>query len=106
MVHILAETVENTLPQALQGGILRKAIQHHGQMQHDQIKTAVNRVGDRIVAIKGRQSRLRHDHAIQGGNGVGAAWLAAKKGKDHCTGSELTGTAARYVIALADARSK
>jgi hypothetical protein len=56
-------------------------------MQHNQIETAINRVGDGIVAVKARQSRLRHDHAIQGGNGVWAAWLAAKMGKNHRVGS-------------------
>ena len=74
-------------------------------MQHDQVETAVNRIGDRIVAIKIRQSRLRHDHAIQGRNGVGPC-VAAKKREYHCIGSELTGAAARYVNAFADARPK
>jgi len=75
-------------------------------MQHKQVETAVNRVGDCIVAVKTGQSRLRHDHAIQGRNGVGAARLAAKQGENHCVGSVLPKTAARYVNALADARPK
>ena len=79
VVHILANPVENALSEALQGGVLRQAIEHQSQ-QHNQVETAVNRVGDGVVAIKTGQSRLRHDHAIEGGNGVGPR-AAAKKGK-------------------------
>jgi hypothetical protein len=106
IVHIQAKPVENALPERLQGRILRQPVQYHGQVQYDHLKAAVNRIGDAVVPIKGRQSRLRHDHAIQGRNGVGAARLAAKQGENHCVGSELTGTAAGYVNAPADARSK
>ena len=44
--------------------------QHHPQMQHQQIKTAVNRIRHAQVPIKQRFSRLRHDHAIDGLNGA------------------------------------
>ena len=44
--------------------------QYHPQMQHQQIKTAVNRVRHAQVPIKQRFSRLRHDHAIDGLNGA------------------------------------
>ncbi len=44
--------------------------QHHPQMQHQQIKTAVNRVRHGQVPIKQRFSRLRHDHAIDGLDGA------------------------------------
>src|SRR6202035_2805844 len=39
-------------------------------MQHQQVKTTVNRVWDAQVPIKQRFSRLCHDHAIDGLNGA------------------------------------
>ena len=105
VVQFLAKPVENALSEAQQGGVLRQAIEHQSQMQHNQVETALNHVGDGVVAIKTRQSRLRHDHAIQGGNGIGPR-AAAKKGENHRVGSELTEAAARYVNAFADARAK
>src|ERR1700691_3663113 len=39
-------------------------------MQHQQIKTAVNRIWHTQVPIKQGFSRLRHDHAIDGLNGA------------------------------------
>ena len=77
IVHILAKTVEKALPKALQGVSRSQTVQHQRKMQHDHVETAVNRVGDRIVAVKAWQSRLRHDHAIQGRNG-GRLSVAAK----------------------------
>src|SRR5665213_4334980 len=67
---------------ALPGVSRSQAVQHQRKMQHDQVETAVNRVGDRIVAVKAWQSRLRHDHAIQGRNG-GRLSVAAKEGEYH-----------------------
>ncbi len=51
-VHILAKPIENSLPEALQCGILRQAIEHQRQVQDNQVEAAVNRVGDGVVAIK------------------------------------------------------
>jgi hypothetical protein len=39
-------------------------------MQHDQVKTAVNRIRHAQVPVKQGFSRLRHDHAIDGINGA------------------------------------
>jgi hypothetical protein len=55
-------------------------------MQRQQVETAVNRVSDGEFLIKSGHSRLRHDRAIQGGNGVGPR-AAAKQGKYHRVGS-------------------
>src|SRR5262249_56289211 len=63
-------------------------------MQHQHVKTTIYRVGNVVFTVKTRQSRLCHDRAIQGRNGV-LPLAAAKQGKNHrvCSGTE-TGFAA------------
>jgi hypothetical protein len=39
--------------------------QDQHEMQHNQIKSALDGVGDPITDVKRRQARLRHDHAIE-----------------------------------------
>ena len=61
MFHILAKWAEYALPEVAQCGAPRQPVEHQRQMQHDQIETAIDRLSDRIVAVKARQSRLRRD---------------------------------------------
>jgi hypothetical protein len=49
---------------------LRETIDDQGKMHHKQVKAAIDRICDTVFAVKAGQSRLRHDRAIQGGNGV------------------------------------
>src|SRR4030095_16362279 len=51
-------------------------------MQNEEVKAPIYRVGNAVFAIKTGQSRLCHDRAIQGRNGV-LPRAAAKQGKDH-----------------------
>ena len=69
-VHIVAEAIEQRLGKAGAALDRLQPPQYHPQMQHQQIKTAVNRVRHAQVPIKQRFSRLRHDHAIDGLNGA------------------------------------
>ena len=69
-VHILAEAVEQRLAQLRPALDRPQPPQYHPQMQHQQVKTAVNRIRHAQVPIKQRFSRLRHDHAIDGLNGA------------------------------------
>ena len=45
--------------------VLRRAGAAPAQMQHDQVETALDRVRNPVIAVKNRQSRLCHDHAIE-----------------------------------------
>ena len=74
-------------------------------MQHQEIETAINGVRNRVIAIKAGQSRLRHDRAIQGRNGVRPR-AAAKQGKYHRVNSRADAVRRGYVTALPDARPK
>src|SRR5215813_5790532 len=47
-----------------------------------EVETAIHCVSDAVFAIKAGQSRLCHDRAIQGGDGV-LPRVAAKQGKHH-----------------------
>ena len=92
--------------------------QHHPQMQHQQVKTAVNRVRHAQVPIKQRFSRLRHDHAIDGLNGAAQGYPGFPEVIErpkHCGFRKraLYGPAhvailraARYVNASRDARGR
>ena len=49
-------------------------------MQHDHLKTAVNRVRNAIFAVEDRRPRLRHDGAIErldGGRSAGRGEIRA-----------------------------
>ena len=50
--------------------------QQQNQMQHNQIESALDRVGNSVIGVKGRQSCLRHDHAIERGDGAALGDLA------------------------------
>ena len=82
MVHVLTEPVEKRLPQRPKRRVIRQTIEDHREMQHQQVETAIHGVGNPVFAVKTGQSRLRHDRAIQGGNGV-LPRVAAKQGKHH-----------------------
>jgi hypothetical protein len=69
-VHIVAKPVEQRLAKRGAACDRRQPPHQQPQMQHQQVKTAVNRVRHRQVPIKQRFSRLRHDHAIDGFNGA------------------------------------
>ena len=70
VVHVLAEAVEQRLGKGGVGARPAQLRQHHPQVQHHHIETAVNRVRYAQRLIKQRFSRLRHDHAIDGLNGA------------------------------------
>ena len=69
-VHVPAERVEQPLAEAPDRGRLPFEPAHEqDDVQHDHLETAVNRIGNTIAAVKRRLSRLRHDHAIERGDG-------------------------------------
>jgi hypothetical protein len=57
-------------------------------MQQNELETAVYGVGNAVDLIESRQSGLRHDHAIQGGDGV-VRPPPPKKRKNHWLRSPL-----------------
>src|SRR5215471_9476497 len=63
-------------------GFLGQTVDDQGKMQHKQVEATVYSVCDTVIAVKTRQSRLRHDRAIQGGNGV-LPRPPAKHGEHH-----------------------
>ena len=69
-VHVRTEMIEERLPEFPQLRFIGQSVENQGQMQNQQVKTSVYSVGHPIFAIKAGQSRLRHDRAIQGRNGV------------------------------------
>ena len=81
----------SSLPEFPQFWLFREPIQNHGQMQDQEVKTPVYRVRHAIFTVKAEQSRLCHDRAIQGGNGV-RPHAAAKQGKFHriCSAAAVT----------------
>jgi hypothetical protein len=74
--------IEKRLPEFPQLRLVRQAVENKGQMQNQQVKAPIYRVRHPVFAIKAGQSRLRHDRAIQGGNGA-RPYASAKQGKYH-----------------------
>src|SRR4249919_1938171 len=91
--------IEERLPEIPQLRIVGQPVENQGQMQNQQVKTPIYRVRHPIFAIKTGQSRLRHDRAIQGTNGVRPR-AAAKQGEFHRIRS---GAAARRVTSTPSA---
>jgi len=105
LVHVLAKSVKQGLPQFPEDGVFRQPVQHRGQEQYQKIKTAIQSVRDAEFPVKAGQSRLRHDRAIQGRNGV-LPRVAAKQGKHHRIGRGCGAVRRSYVKAFLDARQK
>jgi len=82
VVHVLTEPIEKRLAQPPKRRIIRQSVEDYRKMQHQQLKTSIDGIGNAIITIKTGQSRLRHDRAIHGGNGV-LPLGAAKQGKFH-----------------------
>src|SRR5262249_51693450 len=61
-----------------------------------EVETAIHCVSNDVFAIKAGQSRLCHDRAIQGGNGV-LPRVAAKQGKHHRVYSGVKAVRRGYV---------
>jgi hypothetical protein len=55
VVHVGAEAVEERLSELPEFEVLRQAVEQHGKVQHQELETAINRVGDRIFAVKAGQ---------------------------------------------------
>src|SRR5262245_24228807 len=90
-VHVRAEMIEKRLPKFPQLWLVREPIENHGQVQNKELETSIYRVRHLVFTIKAGQSRLRHDRAIQGRNGV-RPHAAAKQGEFHriCSGAAVT----------------
>lgn len=82
VVHVPTEPIEKRLTQAPKRRIIGQSVDHYCKMQDQQLETAIDGIGDAVITIKTWQSRLCHDRAIQGGNGV-LPLGAAKQGKFH-----------------------
>ena len=52
-------------------------------MHQNELETPVDSIGNGVIAVKGGRTGLRHDGAIQGGNGVAVARGPAKQGQYH-----------------------
>jgi len=92
IVEVTAEQIEQLLPDPPEircRGRLRARLrlaaepaQNQHKVQDDQLKTAVDAVGDPIAAIERHGARLRHDGAIEALDIVGVA-AAPKYAQDH-----------------------
>ena len=71
----------------LAGGLVRplgtaEPAAHQREMQHQQVEPPFGRVRHAELQVERRNARLRHDRAIEGGNGGGLG-VAAKQPKYH-----------------------
>ena len=87
VVHVPAKHIENRLAQrprrALIGSLgTAKPAAHQRQMQHDHVESAFGRVRHAETQVESRMPGLRHDRAIERGNGGGSG-VAAKQPKNH-----------------------
>jgi hypothetical protein len=82
-VKIAAKYVEKLLPDATSGAIVRTDPgQKKHEMKHNQIKSALHRIGHLIGAVKHGRAGLRHDGAIEVADGA-IAGAGSKTTKDH-----------------------
>src|ERR1700692_3904743 len=65
-------------------GFATEPAAHQREMQHNQVETALRRIGHAEGEVEGGVARLRHDRAIEGVNG-GRCGAAAKQPKNHAS---------------------
>ena len=77
VVKVAAEHVEQSLPDGGSGAERRAALggsnppcaqptEHQHEVQHDQLETPLDAVGNSIMGVENRRSGLCHDGAIEG----------------------------------------
>lgn len=82
VVHIPAKSVKNTLTELPKVLIAVEPPHQENQVENDQLKSSIDGIRNAIITVKGRHAGLRHDRAIQRGNGVGSVGTT-KQGQNH-----------------------
>ena len=54
------------------GRFTPQAPHEQDKVEKDQVETPLRRVGDAVIGVEGGFARLRHDHAIEALDGIGA----------------------------------